>query len=72
VADVVEVLRVSVVYCFTSDLSHPDMLVHLKATWWAHETLCGKRAMPPLRRERSKVTCPICRQRKPTLLGGVA
>lgn len=60
------------VYCFTSDVQNPDMFVHLKESPHAPLTLCGKKAMPPLRRERSKVTCDACRTLRPKQLGGHA
>jgi hypothetical protein len=58
----------NVAVCFTSDTDNPDMLNHL-VKWGERLTLCGKRAMPP-RPGRHRVTCDVCLERKPKVMGG--
>lgn len=55
--------------CFSSGPGEPDFLVHLRE-FGKTETLCGRKAMPPLQARR-KVTCEECLRLKPRMLGGV-
>lgn len=55
----------NVVMCF----SHDDVaVIHLKELL-ASKTLCGKRAFP-VGLSRRKITCEVCRVRRPKVLGG--
>lgn len=53
--------------CFSFD----DVgFVHLREMPGDGQTLCGKRAFPPLGVQKRAITCDECRRLKPRQLGG--